>query len=193
MNKFAAVMLTIVLLFCLGVEVVNAKEMTWNLSGNAVRVYETYGGSTTVWNSKGDSSINGRPRISSLAWSRNESAWLSNTGNNENYCFAQGAQGKEWKNSDQNGRLIWEFSDGSKLFLKLKYEISCTVDTSDGKVLNSENNFGSWKIFWDITGGSGKFAGASGRVEGTGDWIRDWQDLHSRSVSYEGEYTAYLD
>ena len=108
-------------------------------------------------------------------------------------CFAQGAQGKEWKNSDQNGRLIWEFSDGSKLFLKLKYEISCTVEIDDGKVLNSENNFGSWKIFWDITGGSGKFAGASGRVEGTGDWIRDWQDLHSRSVSYEGEYTAYLD
>jgi len=190
MTKFAAVMSTIVLLFCLSIEVVNAKEMTWRLSGDSLRISEPFS-NNTVWNFRGDSTIDGRPRIASLAWSRNENSWMK-TDSHYN-CFAQGQSGREWINSDQRGRLIWEFSDGSKLYLKLKYEISCTVEIPDGKPLNSENNFGSWKVFWDITGGSGKFAGASGSVEGTGDWIRNWTDSHSRSVSYEGKYTAYLD
>lgn len=189
MKKFAAVISTIVLFFFSCVEVVIAKEMTWNLSGNTMRISEPFS-SNTAWNFVGDSTISGQPRISSLAWSRDENGWRRTEAY---YCSAQGEQGFEWINSSQRGRLIWEFSDGSTLLLKLNHEISCTVEIPDGRPLNSENNFGSWKLSWDITGGAGKFAGASGRVEGTGDWIRNWKDSHSRSVAYEGKNTAYID
>jgi len=190
MSRYAAVISTIILSYCLGIEVVNAKEMTWNVSGNAVRYNETYGSNWTVWATKHESYNSGGPRIASMVWSRDESGWKPT---NKDYCFAQGEEGKEYKNTEQRGRLIWDFADGSKLFLKLEYEISCEVFIPDGKPQNSENNFGSYKSLWDITGGAGRFAGATGKVEGSGDWVFDWRDLHSRSTSFEGKNTVYLD
>ena len=190
MRKPGVIKSIIILLFCLGIEVAIAKEITWKLAGDTLRISETYGSSTTVWRFQGDSAINGGPKISSLAWSRNENSWRIT---NDYHCMAQGEQGIEYTNDDQFARLIWEFADGSTLLLKFRNEISCSVVIPDGMPANSQNNFGSWKLYWDITGGSGKYAGATGRVEGTGDWTRNWRDLHSRSVSYEGQYTLYLD
>ena len=69
-------------------------------------------------------------------------------------------------------------ANGDKLFFDVSGEVNLEIDPATGLV------FGTWLLDWEITGGTGRFEGATGSTEGAAinppfdpavvPWIFDW-------------------
>jgi len=155
--------------------------LSWKVEG--VRLDAKRGTEMTWTINIQDVENRGRPKTTGF-WFR-VNRWISL---GECYVDKEMFFGTRWKPIEDRANIVLRFSDGSTLQAELIEETVCVV-----KRPATGLDFGTWSTQWKVTGGTGRYAGATGIAEGSGAFDELWSDRYSDSASYDGSYRIYFD
>ena len=163
-------------------------------SGSKVIVLKDLG--ATLFVDQGDGSKNWTFHHPATDWSARKAKVLSASGHRNrssvwmggSTCYVDNEAGRRWSPTFDNSNMVYVFKDGSTITLERESLSICEID-----VPGTPLDYGTYESRHIITGGTGRFANASGTAFAEGRYQQLWLNSYSASSKYEGRTRINVD